>query len=216
MTDLTLAFDAELKKPAPTIFGAIAIDLPGYALNLLDGSGVLTFAGRTFTGRDAIFGTLSTVEEISDGFGDTAPAVSITLLPASDAAAASLAGPTMQGSPVYFYVGAVNVATGLVIPDPHLLAVMELDVPTLHKEANSRSLEYECVSVFERLFETDEGARLAPGFHKSIWPGELALDEITGVTQTYYWGVEGQNITGAVTNVGFDYSRLGALGGAFL
>ena len=155
--------------------------------------------GRTFTGKDGTFGTISAVETISDGFGDSAPAVSITFLPASDAAAADLAAPTMQGSPVYIYAGAVNPVTGAVIPDPHLLALMELDVPTLHKETNSRSLEYECVSVFERLFETDEGARLAPGFHKSIWPGELALDEITGVTQTIFWGVEGANATGAVT-----------------
>jgi hypothetical protein len=202
MTSLTIALDAELRKPSPTVFGAIAVDLPGYSLNLLDGSGVLSFAGRTFTGKDPVFGTIAAVETISDGFGDTVPAVSITFLPASDASAASLAGPTMQGSPVYIYVGAVDPVTGIPIPDPHLLALMELDVPTLHKEPNARSLEYECVSVFVRLFEDDEGARLAPGFHKSIWPGELALDEITGVTQTYYWGVEGVNITGAVTYVG--------------
>nr|AGU09962.1 hypothetical protein [uncultured organism] len=122
----------------------------------------------------------------------------------------------MQGSPVYIYVGAVNPATGAVVPDPYLLAALELDVPILHKEENSRSLEYECVSVFERLFETDEGARLSPGFHKSIWPGELALDDVTGVAQTFYWGVEGANETGAVVAGGIDYGRLGVLGAAFL
>ena len=99
------------------------------------------------------------------------------------------------------HIGALDPATGIVIADPHLLFVGELDVPTLHSKANARELDYEVVSVFERFFQDDEGARLAPGYHKSIWPGELALDEITGVTQTYYWGVEGNNSAGAVSAV---------------
>ncbi|KAK0359076.1 hypothetical protein LTR94_032741, partial [Friedmanniomyces endolithicus] len=100
MSQLTPALDARLRTDAPIIFGAVAIDLPGYTINLLDGAGVLSFGGRTFAGQDDVFGTISEVEDLTDGTGDSAPAFSLTLLPASDAAAATLAGPQMQGAPV--------------------------------------------------------------------------------------------------------------------
>lgn len=98
----------ELKTPTPLIFGAISIDLPGVAVNLLDSAGLLAFGGQTFTGDDATFRVLSSIDDLTDGTGNQAPAVGITLLPAGDAAAASLASPTMQGSPVMIWVGAVK------------------------------------------------------------------------------------------------------------
>ena len=190
MSELTPALDAALSAPAPTVFGAVEISLPGYDLRLLDGAGVVSFGGKTFVGRDPIYGTLAAIEDIGDGVTDEAPAVGITLLPASDAAAASLAAPTMQGSPVAIWIGAIDRATGAVIPDPYPLFLGELDVPTLRSGANSRSLEYEVVSVFERFFDDDEGARLADGFHKSVWPGEHGFAFVTGVTETVYWGMD--------------------------
>ena len=54
---LTPAFTAELAKPALILFGALEIVLPGPTyVRLLDGAGTVTFAGRTFVGRDAVFG----------------------------------------------------------------------------------------------------------------------------------------------------------------
>jgi hypothetical protein len=213
MSNLTPAFDAELSKPSPIVFGAVSIQLPQAQVNLLDGAGVLTFGGRTYRGMDATYGTLASIEEISEGTGDEAPALSITLLPSGDAAAADLAAATMQGSPVLIYIGAVEPAFGTVVPDPQLIFVGELDVPRLVSKENGRELEYEVVSVFERLFDVDEGARIAPGFHKNIWTGELLFDEITGITQDYFWGVEGKNITGAVTPVYAGADRFGPRGG---
>lgn len=109
---------------------------------------------------------------------------------ASDAAASDLAGADKQGSVVTIYMGGVDRATGQVIPSPHLLFIGELDVPTLTAGANTRELEYEVASIFERFFADDEGARLSTGFHQSIWPGELGFDFQTGVPQGVYWGVE--------------------------
>lgn len=206
MTQLSTAMDAALRAPAPLIFGAVSIALPGGDVNLLDGSAVLAFGGKTYVGRDATYGTLASIESLSDGMGDQAPALSITLLPAGDAAAADLAAPTMQGSLVAIYLGAVDPVTGQVIPDPQLLFIGELDVPTLKSGPNERSLEYEVVSAFERFFEDDEGARLSPGFHKSVWPGELGLDAVTGVRETVYWGVAG-------TPAGISYG--GGAGGGY-
>lgn len=195
MTALTPALDTALRGDAPTVFGAVAIDLPGYQLRLIDGSGFVAFAGKTWVGEDATYGIISDVESLTDGTGDSAPALSLTLLPAGDAAAAALAAPTMQGAQVAIYCGALNPLTGQVIPDPHLLFLGELDVPKLSAGEQGRKLDYEIVSVFERLFEDDETARLSPGFHRSIFPGESGLDSVTGVDEPVYWGIAGQNPT---------------------
>ncbi|MDO9489036.1 MAG: hypothetical protein Q7J32_11725 [Sphingomonadaceae bacterium] len=195
MSSLTPQMDAALAAASPTWFGAVRIDLPGYTLRLLDGAGFAAFAdgsegGGTYLGRDPVYGVLAAIDEISDGIGDEAPALGLTLHPASDAAAADLASPAMQGSPVSIFVGAIDRATGLVVPDPELLFVGELDVPTLRSGRGTRSLELELVSTFERFFADDEGARLSDGFHRSVWPGEDGLAFVTGVEKTVYWGMD--------------------------
>ena len=191
MTNLTPALDAELRGISPLVFGAISFDLPDYTLNLLDGAGVLSFGGKTYVGEDGTYGVLSDIESLSDGMGDSAPAFSVTLLPNGDASAAALASPTMQGSRVTVWLGAVDQTSGIPIPDPYLIFLGELDVPTLVSGEHDRRLDYEVVSVFERLFEGDESARLSPGHHRSIFPGEAGMDFVTGVDQPVYWGVAG-------------------------
>lgn len=191
MSTLTTEMDTALAGPAPLLFVGVQIDLPDYTLRLLDGSGFVTFNGGTFVSRDPVFGTLAAAEEIGDGVGDEAPAIGLTLLPASDAAAAALASPAMQGSMVQIFVGCIDRATGLAVPDPELVFVGELDVPTLRSGQNGRSLDFDVVSTFERFFADDEGARLSDGFHKSVWAGEEGLGFITGVEETVYWGMDG-------------------------
>lgn len=190
MSSLSPQLDAALSAASPLWFGAVRIDLPGTILRLLDGAGFATFDGGTYLGRDPVYGVLAAIDEISDGIGDEAPAIGLTLHPASDAAAADLASPAMQGSPVSIFVGAIDRATGLVVPDPELLFVGILDVPTLRSGRHRRSLEIEVVSTFERFFADDEGARLADGFHQSLWPGEQGLGFVTGVEKTVYWGMD--------------------------
>lgn len=190
MTQFTAAMDSALAGWSPTVFGAVEILLPGYPIRLLDGSAEIVIGGVTYSGRDPTFGTIDSVDVITDGTGDDAPEVRLTLLPASDAAAGALASASMQGSQVSIYIGAVNPTTGVVIPDPLLVFLGVLDVPTLKAGEHSRSLEYSIVSVFERFFADDEGARLSDTFHKSIWPGELGMTFVTGVQTTVYWGAD--------------------------
>lgn len=189
MSLFTPAMEAALSSPFATVFGAIKIELPGHTITLLDGSGSVTFGGDTYTGRDDTFGTLSAIGTFSDGVGDEAPALNITLSPAGDAEAADLSAATMQGSPVTVSLGALDRATGAVIADPLPLFIGELDQPVLSADKGERELEYECVSGLERLFSDDEGARLSDSFHKMVWPGETGLANVTGVTKTIYWGV---------------------------
>lgn len=193
MTALTPAFDAALAGSSVTVFGAVSIALPSYTLNLLDGSGTLSFGSQTYVGRDATYGVLAACDNIQDGSSDNAPSIKITLIPASTAAAADLASANMQGSPVSIYVGAVNPATGAVIADPYLLFLGELDVPTLSARKDGRDLSYTVVSVLERCLTDDEGQRLSPGRQRAIYANDAGLDDVTGVESNVYWGVAGEN-----------------------
>lgn len=214
MSQLTPAMDAALADPTPTVFGALSIKLPQATVNLLDGSGILTFGGKTYVGRDTTYGVLAACESITDGMGDSSPSLGITLLPASDAAAADLAAPGMQGSRVELYVGVVNPSTGAVVADPYLVFLGELDVPTLNSTAEGRELDYQIVSVLERCFVDDEGQRLSPGRQRAIYPNDAGLDDVTGVAATIYWGVAGTNsgITYAGTLAGIGRMADGRIG----
>jgi len=188
MTALTPALDTALSGDRALIFGSVEINLPGYDLRLLDGSGVLQVDGQAFFGEDTIYGVLESIDELTDGLGDESPALSINLLPASEASAGQLSSPTFQGSRVRVRVGAVDRLTGISIGD-YLLFDGEIDVPVLTVGQRRRALALECVSSFERFFDNDEGARLSDSYHQSIWPGETGFANITGIEQTIYWGV---------------------------
>jgi hypothetical protein len=190
MSEFTPEMEAALAAPTATVFGAVEILLPGYAIRLLDGAGQVTFGGHVFTGIDPTFGAIQSMDVINDGTGDEAPAVSLTLIPSGDAAAATLASATMQGSQVSLWIGAVDAVSGLVIPDPMLVFLGALDVPVITSSSEGRTLEFSVVSAFEKFFADDEGVRLSDTFHQSIWPGETGLAGVTGVDKKIYWGVQ--------------------------
>ena len=182
---------AALAAPAPWIFGAVEIVLPDYTLRLLDGSSQLAINGHLFIGEDPTFGTLASISTLSEEIGDEAPEISIELYPPDASAMATLCNPNMQGSQVSILVGAVDPTSGLIIGHPEVKFLGEIDVPSLTiGEGGQRSLSYSAVSVFERLFETDEGARAQDAWHQSIWPGELGLEYMTGTDKNLYWGAK--------------------------
>lgn len=180
--------DTALAGMIATIFGAVEIILPSHTIRLLTGSGVVTFDSKTFAGSDATYGSLYSIENLTDGTGDEAPSVLLSLAPASNAAAADLASAAMQGSQVTFWLGCVDPSTGLVIGEPLMIFLGALDVATLKASANSRLLEMEITSAFEWFFFNDDGARLSDTFHKYLFPGETGLAEVTGVLHQIYWG----------------------------
>lgn len=192
MSQLSPALDSALQQDRATIFGAIRMDLPGRTVRLLVGSGVVRFlvdgVVDTFTGQDDVIGVFSAIDTLTDGLGDEAPALSLTFIPASDAAAAQLASVSMQGSPVRLWLGAIDVMTGGVLGDPLLLFNGLLDVATLKVSTTGRTVDYEVSSIFEDFFLSDDGARLSDTFHQHLWPGELGCAFVTYVAQQIYWG----------------------------
>ena len=188
MTQFTPAMDQALSGMTPTIFGAVEIILPNHTIRLLDGSGIVAFNDKVFTGQDATYGTLYAMEDLTDGTGDEAPAIQITLAPASNAAAADLASASHQGSQVTIWLGVVDPASGHVVADPLPIFLGVLDVPVLKSGANSRLLEMEVSSAFEQFFFNDDGSRLSDQFHQYCWPGETGLNQVSGVLQHIYRG----------------------------
>lgn len=184
------ALAAAVAARSPWIFVALRIELPGHVIRLLDGAGAIQIADETYTGRDEVFGTLAAMEALVEDESGQAPELRFVLHPADMAAAVALTSPSVQGALMWMLVGAFNPATGLPIGQPDIPFYGEIDVPVLQLGEHSRQIEFTAVSVFERLFEIDEGQRATDGFHQSIWPGELGLYNMTGTEQKLYWGTK--------------------------
>lgn len=197
---------AALGQPTVWLFGALKIVFPDYTLRLLDGSAQLVIGGETYVGIDPVFGTISSISELDEEIGDSAPEITITLFPPDVSATAVLSHPSMQGSVVTLMVGAVDPVSGAVIGNPEPVFLGEIDVPTIDIAPDGqRSVTYSVVSVFERLFEVEEGQRASDGWHQSIWSGELGLEYMTGTDVNLYWGAKPP--ASAVTAKGFDAAR---------
>jgi hypothetical protein len=188
MTTMSPEMDAALQADIATIFAAVEIVLPDYTIRLCDGAGVVSFDGKIFTGQDATYGTLYSVDEIKDGSGDEAPAVTLTLAPASNAAEADISSAAMQGSQVTFWLGVVDPTNGLVVGEPLVVFLGELDIPTLRASDNSLLLDLQISSAFEEFFFNDDGARLSDTFHQSVWPGEKGMSFCVAILHQLYWG----------------------------
>lgn len=201
MSDMNPLLTAELGGDNPLVFLACEIILPDYNLRLIYGSGEVEMSGNTFVGNDDTYGVIIALDPPEDGMGDQAPTLTISMAAPSDTSAADLASPLMQGSRTRVWFGAIDRATGAPIPDPYLLFDGELDQPTLTTGLAKRTVDYDVVSMFDILFDNDEGARLADAFHQSIWPGELGLEFVTGIIRQIIWG-PGERTSASVSTGG--------------
>ena len=197
-----------LSAPSLRTFAAVKIDLQstGTSINILDGSASITFAvdgvSTTFTGRDAIFGTLGGIDTIAEQIASEAPSVSVSIMPVSTNAIGELSQPKNQGSPVRIWFGLVNDLTGAVI-GTELLWSGRLDTVVTNIQPNGQSCELVTVSAYDRLFAVNEGEALNKAWHQAIWPGETGLDFNVDSTVEIYWGGEaGKPSTTPIPTVG--------------
>lgn len=180
---------ADFDAPKLMLVGLVEITLPTKTIPLCDG-GFVYKDGHKFTSADDEFGSIESVAALEERIGDEAPGGRLTFLPVNTAAAATLSQPSFQGSPMKFWLGRVDEQTGQLSGEPELVFDGELDVTILRVGLRTRTLDMEFISVAERLFNINEGNVLSPRFHKSIWPGELGLDNAHGVGTTIAWGTE--------------------------
>lgn len=171
------------------LVGLMRIDLPDRTIRLCDG-GFFNWGGQIYLSEDTVFGTVQSVDSLNEGAGDEIPALSISFIPATTAAAAELSQPGYQRSRVRFYIAKFDPATGTLIGQPELHFDGQIDRTKLTSGRGMRALEIDVVASAERLFMRDEGNSLNPTWHKSIWPGELGHDNATSLTVSIAWGVE--------------------------
>lgn len=184
---MTPAMQAAMGAARVRLAGLLKIELPDHIIRLCDGSGVVTWGGETFTGRDPVFGTIGDVEALNEQIGDSIPGLDLTLLPPSTSAATTLASAAMQGAPASLWLAVVNDDGG-VLPDPELLFTGEIDQPVLAIDRGSRELSFSLASAWEHLFEPNEGANLSDTFHQSVHPGQRGFANMTGVETNKLWG----------------------------
>jgi hypothetical protein len=188
MVDPTL--QAALEAEAPFLFGAVKIEFYLYNLSLLDGSGALTIGGDTYLGEDPLFGSIDSIDALEETIGDEAPEIRLTLNPPDATAAATLAHSGQQGARVTIMMGAYDPATMSTIGTPEVLFLGEIDVPALEIGQGTRTVTYTNTSVFELMFEVNEGERASDGWLQSIFPGALGLQYMTGTARNLYWGAK--------------------------
>ena len=209
MSELSPGLEEALSQDVALVFTAVEIILPSHNLRILDGSSTVTFDGKVFVGQDATYGTLHSIDAFTDAADGQAPSLKIALLPPTNTAAAQLASVSAPGSAVRVWTGALDLQTGSVVDDPDLWFVGELETPVLRVGPLGRILEFEVVSVWERFFADDEGARLTDAFHQYVWPGERGLEFVTEVQRQLAWGADQPRPTVIrdVPNIGFDGFR---------
>lgn len=191
-----------------SIIGLVRIDLPGATVNLCDG-GVIEFGGQMFTSKDPVFGTIGSIDALTDGIGEEIPALELMLLPPEGSAPGDLSQPGFQQSVVRFWVGEYDQATGLLIGNPTLIFHGQIDMTTLRVGRSVRELSMTIVSTAERMFMRNEGNSLSPRWHKSIWPGETGHDNAIGLTVPVSWGVEKRPVAGSAGTIPAQYNAWG-------
>lgn len=173
------------------IIGLLEIGLPSPApaVRLCDG-GFIVFDGDTYRSSDPTFGTIASVEAMTEGIGEEVPALELVLLPDDSAAPEDLTQPGFQQSIVRFWIGEYDPDTGLIDGTPDLLFHGQIDQTSLSVSKGRRELAMTIVSTVEKLFLRNRGNSLNPRWHKSVWPGETGHDNATGLTTPVAWGVE--------------------------
>ncbi|WP_052747971.1 hypothetical protein [Brevundimonas diminuta] len=179
------------QQPSPITTTLVRFDTPGGPICMTDG-GFTQFDANEgngpeiYYGNHPTYGRLSTVSSIKDGAEAQTTRVDITLLPASDVAAAALAAPSMQGVRVQWWEGVIHRQDGLLIGYPELKFDGEIDKPRFRVGGNW-ALTIECGTQAERQLEPNTDWRLNNAFHQRCWPGELGMINVDGVTRKEEW-----------------------------
>jgi len=201
---------AALQSRNPLLVHLLRIELPGYTIRLVDGSGYVIWGAEVFTGSDPEFGTIAGFGDFTESEGTEAPRQALQLLPKNNAAVARLTAPTAQGSPVSIYAAVVDPATGALIGEPDARFIGELDEATYNMGKNSNLLELELSTIWERLFDDNEGHRWNDTFWQHLFGANArAFQHIPNVGGKLHWGYNGP----ANGSGGSSYGGGGSIGG---
>lgn len=185
---------AELAQSRAAATGFFEIDLPSGTRRLMIGAGEVAWGANTFKGYDGTLGTIISGDGVREDTTGEAPNTTITIAVSPDADKSQIASEDVQLSEVRIYLAALGLDANqhlIAIPDPELQAVGLIDQAIIGIDTKRDEVDYRIISAFDYFFEDSEGQRLNGQFHKTVWPGELGLDNVTGVTRKVYWGTYG-------------------------
>jgi len=169
--------------------GLMKIELPGGDIRLCDGA-FFTYDSEGYTSSHADYGTITGIESITDGIGDNLPILKVVFAPNSAAAVADLVSSDQQGARARFWIAEYDIDTGLITGTPDLMFDGIVDRPLLSTSRDSREVEFDIISNAERLLLRQEANSMSPRFHKTIWTGELGMDNAIDLEVGVYWGTE--------------------------
>jgi hypothetical protein len=181
-------FRAQFDGPNLLLFAGVEVQLASGWLRLLAGSGSVVINGDTFVGDNPTYGVLAGLDAVSDGMGSNAPTLTVTINPKTADAGAELAGQAMQGNAVFLWIAALDRTTGGGLDTPVLVFSGEVDQGVLTVGQGTRALALQCVSVWERLFDNDDGVRLTNAYHQAAWPGETGFEFVTDINRALPFG----------------------------
>lgn len=187
---LNASLDAALKGAAPTVCCLMELVLPGHIVRVVDGAVQLVFGGQVYSGADEVYGALKAIESVTEQVGTEAPRVRFTFLPKTFTGLSELTAPASQGAEVSLWFGAVAPEAGVLIGEPELLFLGELDEAGVDFGASENVVTLDVASAWERLFEAQEGTRLNNSFHQSVHPGELGFAFVTDIQRQEPWGYD--------------------------
>jgi hypothetical protein len=183
---------AQLAAGRASLTFLFRLDLPDAPRHLLLGSTEVMWGADKFVGFDPTFGSISTPDDITEDMTGQAPNTSIVINPAQGVDRDVIAGEDVQLAPFKAWLAALTKdAFGRVVlvPDPELEFDGFIDQATINLDRGRDDIDFTIISAFDYFFEDSEGERLNGQFHKSIWPGETGLDNVTGITKKIYWGM---------------------------
>jgi hypothetical protein len=184
---------AALKARNPLLVHLLEMELPGgKTIRLMDGSGFVQWGDKVFTAEDPEFGKIGGFGDFTEAEGTEAPRQTIQLLPKNNAALAALTAPTAQGSPTTIYAAVIDRNTGQLIGEPDVRFAGELDDAGFNHAQNSALLEIEAVTIFERLFDDNEGHRWNDVFWTYLYGSNArAFQHVTNAGAKLFWGYNG-------------------------
>jgi hypothetical protein len=177
--------------PVITAAGLLEITLPTKTIRLCDGAWVDWPSVGRFETSDEDFGTIDSVDAVTESIGDEAIGGTISLLPPSITGTSDLFMPTAQGGPIKGWQAEVDIETNQVVGTPTQLFAVQVDVATIVSSRSTRTLNIDFIDAAEKLWMVKEGNVLSPRWHKSIWVGETGLDAVTGSPVAVPWGITG-------------------------
>lgn len=163
------------------------VDFPNETARWCDG-GFFEFEGEIYRSSDPVWGSVATVDAISEGTGDELPSTGFRVLPASSTPVAELDRDDLQGSRLKLWIAEFDAPTG-EITRADLQYDGRIDRSVLEIGKGLRAVQFEVGTLIERLLLRNSGNSLSASWHKSVWPGETGHDNATGLKTPVAWGV---------------------------